>query len=258
MPRLYVLSGPDIGATHDVEGTVVLGRARDIGVPVRGKSISRRHAELRLAGGRWVLRDLGSANGTWLGPRRLKDDEWLEDGDEFRLGEIELRFRLVAPEGELPAAGARAPAARPVPEPEPEPAPAPRAQPELELEGDWSTGPVEPSLPLRSAPRPRPAPAPARAPAGSAAGAAARRAAALGATRAAAPAARHQRVLQYNRVEQREGLFAADLEQQPIGIRWALYLLAFAFFAALAYGAFELTTRLRDARADDAPLVGEE
>lgn len=92
MPRLYVLSGEDLGRTFEVRGgPVVLGRVADL--RVRGASISRRHARLEEDGGSWSLVDLDSRNGIFKGGVRQERIP-LEDGDVFVLGEVELRFRL--------------------------------------------------------------------------------------------------------------------------------------------------------------------
>jgi len=92
MPRLYVLSGEDLGRTYEVRGgPVVLGRVADL--RIRGASISRRHARLEEDGGSWSLVDLDSRNGIFKGGVRQERIS-LEDGDVFVLGEVELRFRL--------------------------------------------------------------------------------------------------------------------------------------------------------------------
>lgn len=70
--------------------------------------ISRRHALLRPARGwnnQWLLCDLGSANGTYLDGRRIRDCQPLQDGDEIRLGQRgpQFIFRL----GSAPGSGAR-------------------------------------------------------------------------------------------------------------------------------------------------------
>lgn len=44
-------------------------------VEIDDPSLSRRHAELVASGASWVLRDLGSTNGTWVGDRRLAPGE---------------------------------------------------------------------------------------------------------------------------------------------------------------------------------------
>ncbi|MDE0892005.1 MAG: FHA domain-containing protein, partial [Planctomycetota bacterium] len=67
MPKLFVLSGPDLGQIHSFTGDVRLGRASSCEVVVRGSSISRAHAALSLDGDAWVIVDLESSNGVHMG-----------------------------------------------------------------------------------------------------------------------------------------------------------------------------------------------
>ena len=53
MPRLFILSGPDLGQIHSFTEKVRLGRAPSCEVVVRGASISRAHAELSPEGVAW-------------------------------------------------------------------------------------------------------------------------------------------------------------------------------------------------------------
>ena len=92
MPRLFILSGPDLGQIHSFTEKVRLGRVPSCEVVVKGTSISRVHAELSPEGDAWVLVDLDSSNGVHMGRVQAKRFE-LNDGDTFRLGEVELRFR---------------------------------------------------------------------------------------------------------------------------------------------------------------------
>lgn len=48
--------------------------------------LSRRHAVLRQSEGRWLICDLNSRNGTWVGEQRLEGCRPLRDGDAIRLG----------------------------------------------------------------------------------------------------------------------------------------------------------------------------
>ena len=50
---------------------LVLGRSSGCQLVFADDTVSRRHAELRLDDGRWMLRDLGSSNGTWVNGRRM-------------------------------------------------------------------------------------------------------------------------------------------------------------------------------------------
>ncbi len=54
-------------------------------------TVSRRHAELRVEDGRWLLRDLGSSNGTWVNGRRVIEAE-VRPGDLLHLGGAEVRL----------------------------------------------------------------------------------------------------------------------------------------------------------------------
>ena len=85
-PHVPVLALPE------AEGTVTLGRSRDCDCVLAEPSVSRRHAELRREGGRWVLRDLGSRNGTRVNGVRLLDEAEVCPGDRVSFGDA--RFRL--------------------------------------------------------------------------------------------------------------------------------------------------------------------
>jgi pSer/pThr/pTyr-binding forkhead associated (FHA) protein len=78
------------------ERDVTLGRSRDCDYVLAEPSVSRRHAELRRDGGRWLLRDLRSRNGTRVNGVRLLDEAEVGPGDRVSFGDA--RFRL----GEAP------------------------------------------------------------------------------------------------------------------------------------------------------------
>jgi pSer/pThr/pTyr-binding forkhead associated (FHA) protein len=64
-------------------------------VEIDDPSLSRRHAELVASGSTWVLRDLGSTNGTWVADRRLAAGEAAEIAPEvsIRLGSVAAIIR---------------------------------------------------------------------------------------------------------------------------------------------------------------------
>ena len=70
-------------------GRLVLGRSPGCQLVFDDDTVSRRHAELRMTGGRWILRDLGSANGTWVNGRQVIEAEVLP-GDVIQLGGLEI------------------------------------------------------------------------------------------------------------------------------------------------------------------------
>lgn len=75
------------------EGDNVLGRGSDSILWIDHDTVSRRHARIRVEEGRAVLEDLASKNGTFLRGVRVDAPTELADGDEFRLGDVPVRFR---------------------------------------------------------------------------------------------------------------------------------------------------------------------
>ncbi|HUP48252.1 MAG TPA: SpoIIE family protein phosphatase [Thermoanaerobaculia bacterium] len=76
-----------------LEGTPVsIGRASDCSLPIKDRYLSRRHAEIVPVDGSWLLKDLGSVNGTYLNGMRVERDTPLRTGDRIRLGDTEILF----------------------------------------------------------------------------------------------------------------------------------------------------------------------
>lgn len=100
--HLRVLSGARAGVEAVyAPPRVAVGRhpASDLQLdPDHDLDVSGRHAELVYADGHWVLRDLGSSNGTLVNGHRLTADTRLDDTDQIQLGEHgpKLEVRLVA------------------------------------------------------------------------------------------------------------------------------------------------------------------
>jgi serine phosphatase RsbU (regulator of sigma subunit) len=72
--------------------SVSIGRASDCSIPIKDRYLSRKHAEIVSIGTGWMLKDLGSANGTYLNGTRVERDEVLKTGDRIRLGDTEIVF----------------------------------------------------------------------------------------------------------------------------------------------------------------------
>jgi len=72
-------------------GRLVLGRSSGCQLVFADDTVSRRHAELRMTDGRWILRDLGSSNGTWVNGRQVMEAE-VSPGDRIQLGCCEIRI----------------------------------------------------------------------------------------------------------------------------------------------------------------------
>lgn len=73
---------------------VVIGRMPGCEIVLADPNVSRRHAEVRDEGGRWVVSDLGSTNGTKVNGVRLAAPQELAPGDEIRVGATSIRFEV--------------------------------------------------------------------------------------------------------------------------------------------------------------------
>ena len=92
MLTLLVLQGPDKGRRFELpDAPALLGRdSRQI--PLTDQTVSRRHAELIPNDGDWILRDMGSVNGSYLNGVRVDNRKPLKLGDQIRVGRTLLVF----------------------------------------------------------------------------------------------------------------------------------------------------------------------
>jgi DNA-binding winged helix-turn-helix (wHTH) protein len=82
-----------------MEGPNIIGREPDAAIQVDARGVSRHHARILVAGNAATLDDLGSKNGTYLNGSRIAGPVRLSDGDDIRLGTIQLRFRIASTAG---------------------------------------------------------------------------------------------------------------------------------------------------------------
>ncbi len=87
MLLLTIISGPDKDKRFELpdDEPQLIGRSSEA-LPLTDQTISRRHAELTPDEGKWYLRDINSANGTFLNGRRVVSRSLLHDGDQIRAG----------------------------------------------------------------------------------------------------------------------------------------------------------------------------
>lgn len=86
--QFVMRSGPTPGVVFPLEGDQIhLGRDAANGVAINDAEISRKHSRLSFQGGKYVLEDLGSTNGTFVNGQRLAGPVVLKPGDVVSLGE---------------------------------------------------------------------------------------------------------------------------------------------------------------------------
>ena len=117
LPRARLVLQRDGAATdefYEVRGDATIGRFDetvgpvdiDLGPLPEGSFVSRKHAQIRNEDGGWLLKDLGSSNGTFvMGDTdlvRIDEETEIHDGQLISLGNIRFVFEAVPPAVEPP------------------------------------------------------------------------------------------------------------------------------------------------------------
>ena len=85
------------------EGSVVMGRSKSCDLTIPSPDASRRHAEIELVDQAYLLRDLGSTNGTFVNGAQIQEKQ-LETGDRIDIGGELVTFCRIDPGLEAPEA----------------------------------------------------------------------------------------------------------------------------------------------------------
>jgi len=91
---LSVVAGPDLDKKFTVPLPCTLGR-KEVDIILGDRLVSGRHAIMRESGGRLLVEDLGSTNGTYVNGVEVKARELLE-GEVITVGETRLRVENIA------------------------------------------------------------------------------------------------------------------------------------------------------------------
>ncbi len=142
--QLIMRSGPTPGAAFTLEGDqLTIGRDSTNEIVINDAEVSRRHARLTFQGGKYVLEDLGSTNGTFVNGQRLSGPRVLKAGEVVSFGEqIVLVFEAVSLDPGATMVSPRAAAVPAAPRPMPPPPPPP-----AQYAGSVPEGPVMPPVP---------------------------------------------------------------------------------------------------------------
>ncbi len=125
--QLIMRSGPTPGAAFALEGDqMTIGRDSTNEIVINDAEVSRRHARLTFQGGKYVLEDLGSTNGTFVNGQRLAGPRVLKPGEVISFGEqIVLVFEAISLDAGATMVSPRAAAVPASPRPMPPPPPPP-------------------------------------------------------------------------------------------------------------------------------------
>src|SRR6185436_8975697 len=94
---LRFLSGPREGTEHVMRhASLLIGREggnSGAAIELPETQVSRMHAMVEARGNRFVLRDLESKNGSFIGAERIKEKE-ISNETEFQIGATRLMLRV--------------------------------------------------------------------------------------------------------------------------------------------------------------------
>jgi hypothetical protein len=91
---LVVRHGPETGSSYRLDQPVIaIGRHPDSEIFLDDITVSRRHVQLVKDDQGYLLRDVGSLNGTYVNRERV-DEARLHHGDEVQVGRYRLSFVL--------------------------------------------------------------------------------------------------------------------------------------------------------------------
>jgi diguanylate cyclase (GGDEF)-like protein len=90
---LVMISGRDLGKKFSLAiGQTVVGRSPKTNLQVDEDEVSRNHAVFTNDGGRVLVRDLGSTNGTYVNDVTIRGDHALREGDLVKVGRTIFKF----------------------------------------------------------------------------------------------------------------------------------------------------------------------
>jgi adenylate cyclase len=93
------ITSPDGQRSAQLQATNSLGRHPSNSIQVLDKIVSKEHCIIEQRGNIFVLRDLGSLNGTFVNGKRVAGEVDLGHGDDIAMGQTKIRFEAKASEG---------------------------------------------------------------------------------------------------------------------------------------------------------------
>ena len=93
LPAELAMVGGLPAQVFEVTKAAEIGRSAQCPIHLPEPSVSRHHARLEWTYQGWLLRDLGSSNGSYVNGER-RSEQLLSDDDLIQLGDIQLRFNF--------------------------------------------------------------------------------------------------------------------------------------------------------------------
>lgn len=107
MIKLSVIDGAPAESIEMVEDVVSIGRSGRNQLVLKDKSLSRKHCEIAVVNGRYLLVNHAKTNGTCVNGRPV-GEAFLKPGDTILVGRVALRFEGGASNAEFQGGGVKA------------------------------------------------------------------------------------------------------------------------------------------------------
>lgn len=92
--HLLVVEGERPGVRAELsDAPLLIGRGSDAAIKLDDDYVSTRHARVASNGNEWFVEDLGSTNGTYVGPVRITQPTTIAPGVQVRVGKTILELR---------------------------------------------------------------------------------------------------------------------------------------------------------------------
>ena len=92
---LVVRQGTQAGMSFALSGNqILIGREEGLDIVLQDAEASRRHSRITWQGGRYVVEDMGSTNGTFVNGVQITSPQVLSPGDSVGIGQTVLVFQM--------------------------------------------------------------------------------------------------------------------------------------------------------------------
>ena len=92
--QVLVTEGANQGESAPLDqAPILIGRGTDAAIRLDDDYVSTRHARVAASGDEWFVEDLGSTNGTYVGPVRITQPTTIGLGVQVRVGKTILELR---------------------------------------------------------------------------------------------------------------------------------------------------------------------
>lgn len=91
--KAAIVQGDKKGSTVALDEELIIGRGEKCRLVLDDNYVSTVHARIFSNGGRYMLEDLGSTNGTYLNRKRVTSPVELNRGDQVKIGKTVLEMR---------------------------------------------------------------------------------------------------------------------------------------------------------------------